>query len=91
MDWAKKIITDGFVALERELELVRSENSSQSHEYCFGETLTIADCFLVPQVYNAARFQVDMEKFPLISKLHARLGELEPFKKAHPSVQPDAQ
>ncbi len=46
--------------------------------------------FLVPQIYNANRFKVDMSKFPLISAITERLSELEAFKNAHPESQPDA-
>ena len=50
-----------------------------------------ADLFLVPQVYNANRFGVDMTKYPTIARIDEALSEIPAFKKAHPSVQPDAQ
>ena len=49
-----------------------------------------SDLCLVPQVYNAKRFGVEMSDFPRISEVAARLEALEEFKAAHPSVQPDA-
>ena len=58
--------------------------------YCCGDTVTLADLCLVPQVYNARRFGVDMEAFPLIVAIDARLGKLAAFEAAHPSKQPDA-
>jgi glutathione S-transferase len=86
MSWGKSVIEQGFVALEHELTLLSSGGS-----YCVGSQLTIADCFLVPQVYNARRFNVDMSQFPLITSIDAHLSSLDAFKRAHPSVQPDAQ
>ena len=41
------------------------------------------------QVYNARRFNVDMSEMPVIEEILNHLSELEPFKKAHPDVQPD--
>jgi glutathione S-transferase len=52
--------------------------------------LTLADVFLVPQVYNAERFGVDMTQFPRISAVNANLSALPDFQKCHPSQQPDA-
>eukprot|EP01094_Clydonella_sp_ATCC50884_P019603 TRINITY_DN3877_c0_g1_i1.p1 TRINITY_DN3877_c0_g1~~TRINITY_DN3877_c0_g1_i1.p1 ORF type:complete len:230 (-),score=81.88 TRINITY_DN3877_c0_g1_i1:640-1284(-) len=86
MEWGKHWITEGFVALERALA-----SSPHTGTYCHGESVTLADLCLVPQVYNANRFSVEMSAFPTIARIHAALVELEPFKAAHPSVQPDAQ
>mmetsp|Transcript_6235 Transcript_6235/g.9855 ORF Transcript_6235/g.9855 Transcript_6235/m.9855 type:complete len:238 (-) Transcript_6235:1230-1943(-) len=88
MKWGKDAITNGFVALEDELSKVEERKDG---DYCYGSSVTFADIFLVPQVYNANRFSVDMDKFPLISKIHEKLVCLEPFKKAAPDAQPDAQ
>ena len=60
--WGKKVITRGFEALEKELV-------GTSGKYCFGDTLSLADCCLIPQIYNAHRFSVEMEKFPIILKV----------------------
>lgn len=49
-----------------------------------------SDLCLVPQVYNAKRFGVEMSDFPRISEVAARLEAQEEFKAAHPSMQPDA-
>lgn len=58
---------------------------------CVGNEVTLADVCLVPQVYNARRFGVDLDqRFPTICRIDAYLSELEPFKQAHPSRQPDA-
>jgi len=60
-----------------------------SGECCVGDTLTMADCCLVPQVYNALRFSVDMSQFPIITRLEAALSQRPEMISAHPSKQPD--
>ncbi|KAL7648858.1 UNVERIFIED_CONTAM: hypothetical protein RMT77_000778 [Armadillidium vulgare] len=82
MKWAHDVIQYGFVALEKIL-------SNCSGKYCVGNEVTMADCCLVPQVYNAGRFNVDMTEFPIIQKINDNLMELDAFKMAHPSKQPD--
>ncbi len=62
-----------------------------SGKYCVGDVVTLADCCLVPQVFNANRWGVDMKKFPIISRINESLSELEAFKLAHAAVQPDAE
>ena len=64
--------------------------ANSSGKYCFGDKVTAADAYLIPQVYNAYRFKVEMDKFPTIVKIVANLEQLDAFKKAHPSSQPDA-
>lgn len=81
--WGKRWIASGFEAVEAKL-------AKCAGKYCVGDQLTIADAFLVPQVYNARRFKVDMTKFPTISRVTATLEALPAFKKAHPSAMPDA-
>ena len=81
--WSKGWIEGGFVALERLL-------SMHSGDYCYGDTLSFADLCLVPQVYNARRFEVDLEPFPSITAIEARLNTLDAFERAHPDAQPDA-
>ena len=83
MQWAKDTITNGFKSLEFILR-------TTSQEFCFGNQLTMADICLVPQVYNAARFSVDMSEFPLIQANHDRLVQRQEFIDAHPDKMPDA-
>ncbi len=54
-----------------------------------GDSVTMADCCLVPQVFNARRYNVDLEQFPRISQVEKRLAELDDFIRAHPREQPD--
>ena len=60
-----------------------------SGKYCFGDQITMADCFLIPQIYNAHRFKVDMEQFPSINKVVQNLEKIEAFLTAQPEKQPD--
>ena len=80
--WSRHWITTGFVALEK--ILARTAGTC-----CVGDMPTMADCCLVPQVFNAKRFNVDMTKFPIISRLEQHLSSLPQFVKAHPTQQPD--
>ncbi|XP_013923563.1 PREDICTED: maleylacetoacetate isomerase [Thamnophis sirtalis] len=57
--------------------------------YCVGDEVTMADLCLVPQVYNAERFKVDLTPYPTISRINKALLELEAFQSSHPSRQPD--
>ncbi|XP_053201841.1 LOW QUALITY PROTEIN: maleylacetoacetate isomerase-like [Panonychus citri] len=81
--WAKQLITKKFKSLENIM-------TKTAGKYCIGDTITIADVFLVPQVYNAYRYGVDMSQYPTIERVNKLLEEHEAFKAAHPSVQPDA-
>ncbi|MFT5712019.1 MAG: maleylacetoacetate isomerase [Glaciecola sp.] len=81
--WCVKWIDLGFTALEKRLV-------TRSGKYCFGYDVTLADVCLVPQVYNALRFKVDMQPFPLIQKIYDNCNELAAFQKAKPEAQTDA-
>nr|ACO15091.1 Probable maleylacetoacetate isomerase 2 [Caligus clemensi] len=81
-EWSNYWITKGFQGLEALL-------SKYSGKYCVGDEVSMADCCLIPQVYNANRFKVDMSSFPIISRICKGLESLEAFQKAHPTAQPD--
>jgi maleylacetoacetate isomerase len=74
----------GFAALESWLE------TPDSGAFCHGDTPTLADCFLVPQVYNAERFECDLEPYPGIREITTRCRALPAFREASPELQPDA-
>ncbi|CEG83070.1 Putative Maleylacetoacetate isomerase [Rhizopus microsporus] len=80
--FAREMITKAFYGLEARLAKVASK-------YSFGDTLTMADVFVVPMVYNAMRRDVDMSQFPILSRLHDTVSALPEFKRASPSAQPD--
>jgi maleylacetoacetate isomerase len=84
-DWVRHWIATGFTALEALL----AENPSTG-DFCEGEFPTLADCCLVPQVYNARRFGVDLTPYPTIVRIEAACLALPAFQAAAPEQQPDA-
>ncbi|MEM6184296.1 maleylacetoacetate isomerase [Shewanella vaxholmensis] len=81
--WYHHWVASGFAALET--LLIR-----HSGRYCFGDTVTLADLCLVPQVYNAQRFNVDLTPYPNIMRVWAECNQLEAFADAAPERQADA-
>ena len=82
LEWAKEWITKGLEDLEKILIETKGK-------YCFNDTITLADAFLIPQLYNARRFDVDLEKFPIISEIEANLKDVDAFRLAAPENQLD--
>lgn len=82
--WVRTWIEAGFEAIEHRLQ------STPGH-LSYGDAPTLADICLVPQVFNARRFNVDMTRFPLIARTDAALNQLDAFLDAQPSRQPDAE
>ncbi|KAM4542133.1 maleylacetoacetate isomerase isoform 1-T1 [Odontesthes bonariensis] len=82
VQWAQHFINRGFQALEPILK-------QTSGKFCVGDEVSMADICLVPQVYNAERFKVDVGQYPTIKRLNETLIEIEAFKVSHPSHQPD--
>jgi maleylacetoacetate isomerase len=80
--WYHHWILEGFSALETMLP---------GTPYAFGENVTLADLCLVPQVYNARRLKVPLQRFPKIVAVDAECGKLAAFDKARPENQPDAE
>jgi maleylacetoacetate isomerase len=58
-------------------------------KYCFGDQVTMADLFLVPQMVTAQRFEMDLSKYPNLKKAFENCMKLDAFKAAHPFRQPD--
>ena len=83
--WYRHWVEEGFRAIESRL----AERSGG--RYCFGDTPTLADICLVPQVANANRLDVDMSPFPRISAVNATCLAHPGFAAAHPDRQPDAE
>jgi maleylpyruvate isomerase len=71
---------DGFAAIE---ELIARHGG----HFAYGDSPTMADCYLVPQCYSAARFDVSLDDFPRIAAAASRAADLEPFARAHPDRQ----
>jgi maleylpyruvate isomerase len=81
--WVAKWVTEGFAALEATME-------RRGGDFCFGDSPTLADCHLVPQVYSAERFGVDLAPFPHIRAVNDRLLTIPAVVAAHPDRQPDS-
>ncbi|MGH7022761.1 MAG: maleylacetoacetate isomerase [Caulobacteraceae bacterium] len=81
--WAARWIGDGFAALERMVE-------RHGGAFAFGDTPTFADCLLIPQIYSARRFHVDLAPFPRLVAIDERARALPTFAGAHPDRQPDS-
>lgn len=79
-DWYHHWIQRGFFALETRL----GDSPYYRGLYCCGNQVSMADICLIPQVYNACRFQVDMTAYPIINKINALCLSLEAFQKASP-------
>jgi maleylacetoacetate isomerase len=84
--WYRDWIKDGFGMLERFLQAHRL-----SGRFVLRDTVTFADCCLVPQVFNAQRYQCDMAAFPIAMGIFAECMKLQAFIDAEPSRQGDAQ
>ncbi len=83
--WIRHWITLGFDALEKILI-----DSPSTGDFCEGDVPSIADCCLVPQIYNAQRWTIDLSPWPTIRRIHATCMALPAFEKARPENQPDA-
>jgi len=81
-DWAKRWIDRHFVGLERLVEITRGR-------YAMGDAITLADVAIVPQVFNARRFGVQMDRFPCLTAVSSAASEHPAFEAAVPSRQPD--
>ena len=84
-EWVRHWIGEGFTAMETMLA-----GDPATGAYCHGQVPGLADCCLVPQVYNARRFGVDMARFPTLQRIEAACLELPAFDAARPERQPDA-
>lgn len=83
--WVRHWIVQGFEALE----VLLAENPSTG-DFCEGELPSMADCCLIPQVYNAQRFGVDLAPYPTIRRINDYCLGLPEFDAARPERQPDA-
>jgi maleylpyruvate isomerase len=83
--WCATWINAGFEALETMLAADRQRGA-----FCFGNTPTLADSYLVPQVESARRFNVDLTPFPKIVAIDKACSGIDAFRLAAPALQPDA-
>ena len=83
-DWYRHWVTEGFDALE-------AMAAPRSGKFMFGDEPTLADVCLVPQMYNARRFDVPLDAYPTLVRADANASALEPFAAAHPHRQESSQ
>ncbi|MDK3025600.1 maleylacetoacetate isomerase [Cupriavidus taiwanensis] len=84
--WYRHWIELGFASLQANLE-----RSGKAGRFCFGDTPMLADLCLVPQVFNAQRFHIDVARYPAIASIYDECMALPAFQKAEPKSQPDAE
>lgn len=84
--WYRHWVELGFESVNT--NLVRSGKAGR---FCFGDTPTLADICLVPQVFNAQRFNIDVSRYPAIAKVFESCMAVPAFQQAEPKMQPDAE
>jgi maleylpyruvate isomerase len=84
LQWYQYWIYEGFNAIEQRLA-----DSPLTSDFCIGNTPTIADVFLVPQVYNARRYHCELDTYSHISRINDNCLALEAFRQAAPEQQAD--
>jgi maleylpyruvate isomerase len=84
--WYRFWIADGLAKLEA--QLARTPGTGR---YCHGDAPTMADCCLVPQIFNAQRYQCDTTPYPVAMRVYAECMKLDAFDRAQPARQSDAE
>ncbi|KND60102.1 Maleylacetoacetate isomerase Glutathione S-transferase, zeta [Candidatus Burkholderia verschuerenii] len=84
--WYRHWIDSGFTSLEKRLA-----SDKRVGALTFGDTPTLADLCIVPQVFNARRFDIDLSPYPTIVRIADHASQIEAFAKAAPAAQPDAE
>ncbi len=84
--WYRHWINEGLTGLETLLA-----GNPLTGFFCHGDRPTMADCCLIPQLYNAGRFDCPLEAFPTIRRIETACSKLQAFRDASPENQPDAE
>lgn len=84
--WYRHWIADGLAKFEADLTRTKATG-----KFCHGGKPTIADCCMVPQIFNAQRYQCDTTAYPATMRVFAECMKLDAFDRAQPSKQPDAE
>jgi len=84
--WYRHWIADGLARFEADLA-----NTKVAGRYCHGDTPTLADCCVAPQIFNARRYACDTAPYPATMRVFAECMKLDAFDRAQPSKQPDAE
>jgi maleylacetoacetate isomerase len=85
MAWYRHWAEQGLEAIEQQLS-----KSSATGKFCHGDRPTIADCCLIPQTFNAQRFDCDLSRMPTVMRIFQQCMTLDAFQAASPARQPDA-
>jgi maleylpyruvate isomerase len=85
-DWYRNWVEQGLGAFEAEVA-----RSPHRGSFCHGDTPGLADCCLIPQLFNARRFGCDLSGYPVLLAIERRCQELAAFRDAAPERQPDAE
>ncbi|MBB3813581.1 maleylacetoacetate isomerase [Xanthomonas arboricola] len=83
--WTRHWMQRGFAALETQLA-----RDAHTGRFCHGDTPGLADCVLIPQLYNAHRFEVDLAPYPTLQRIEQACLALPAFDAARPEMQVDA-
>ena len=86
LGWIRHWLNAGLKALEADLS-----QSSHRGNFCYGDSPTMADCALVPQLFSASRFDVELSPYPTLCAIYAACVALPPIAAAHPSRQIDSE
>jgi len=84
--WYRHWVADGLAKVEASLN-----HFPGTGRFCHGDSPTMADCCLVPQVFNAKRFECDTKPYPTVMRIFDECMKLEAFDRAQPAKQPDAE
>jgi maleylacetoacetate isomerase/maleylpyruvate isomerase len=84
--WSQHWVSLGLEALEQTLARAAARGRC-----CFGDAPTVADCCVIPQLFNAQRIGCDLTRVPILQGIYAHCLSLEAFQKAAPAAQPDAE
>lgn len=82
-DWARFFMTAGLTSIEQLI-------SGSAESFALGDQLTVADVYIVPQLYNARRYQVPLDAFPTLLRIEKNCLAQPCFQRTHPDAQPDA-
>jgi maleylacetoacetate isomerase len=85
LQWYRHWVAEGLAAVEKMVT-----DHPNTGRFCHGDQPGLADICLVPQLYNARRFECDVEPYPTLRRIDAACGELPAFADAHPARQRDA-
>ena len=84
--WSRHWIELGFATLEHQLV-----TGGTAGLYCYGDSPSLADCCLVPQVFNAVRLKCSLHPYPTLHRIYDHCTRLPAFARAAPAAQPDAE